>query len=319
MITLHLGQPKIGTSVLQRALALKAEADDQFVYPTEFRHPGPGHHALAKSLQEAGSFAKIEHKLRALLEDCSGRDVVFSSEQFSNTIGPRHRPVFDAMTQVCSEYDTLQGVLYLRRYDDFFNSMMLQTMRYGGYRCSPEEYVFQRLNGIRTLFIALRNLRSHPQMVFHIKAYETGFDILKSFQDICPKVRGLDKVGPLPRTEKFSWKQQVFIANSSVILGSELTRGEMENMILSMRSQDIQIQDDLTDYCAIPKELDKAIRDASIAAAREQSITEYIDAFEEDEISDTVSKKNYVPFDPTVLTKLDISIMAEFAGLSVAM
>lgn len=314
MITLHLGQPKTGTSVLQNALVLKSEEQGKMLYPAAFRHPGPGHHALAQSLQRPGAFAKAESELRALLEECRSQDLVFSTEQFTNTIGPRHRPTFDRMAAVCAEYDDLQGVLYIRRYDEFFNSMMLQSMRYGGFRGTPEDYIFQRLNGIRGFFCALRNLRDHPHMRFHLKAYVPGFDILNSFQKICPQADGLDKVGPLPRTEKFTWKQQIFIATAPEILGSALTRAEMDRMVLTMRAEEIRLDGDLTNYCVIPEDLDRAVRDAAIAAAREQGITEYTDAFAEVSSADTSTKKTYVPFHTKALTRQDICVMADLAN-----
>ncbi|MFZ7094088.1 hypothetical protein [Primorskyibacter sp. 2E233] len=311
MITLHLGQPKTGTSVLQSALVLLSEQGDALTYPTAFRRPGKGHHALAQSVRGADSFAEAAPELRAVLEQAKGREVVFSSEEFANVIGPRHRAIFDRFTALCAEYDDVQGVLYLRRFDDFLNSMMLQTMRYGGFQGSPVEYVFQRLTGIYTFFAALRDLRKHGSMRLRLVPYTPGFDILQDFKDICPAATGLDQVGPLPKTEKFTWKQQVFIAASAQILGARLTRPQMERMIIRMREDAIQLDGDLVNYCAVPQDLDEAVIKSAFAAARDTGITEYTEAFD----GGGTEGKTYVPFDRSVLTRQDIAVMSELAGV----
>ncbi|WP_136444157.1 hypothetical protein [Pacificoceanicola onchidii] len=312
MITLHLGQPKTGTSILQSALFLLSEESDSFVYPKAFQGPGRGHHTLVHKLRQPGGFEEIRPELKALLTREAARDIVFSTEEFCNLIGPRHQPVLRRLAGVCARHAEVQGVLYLRRYDDFFNSMMLQSMRYGDFHGSPEDYVFMRLSDIYVFFASLKKLREEAAMTLRLVPYGPGFDILQNFQEVCPATRGLDAVGPLPKTEKFSWKQQVFIAQSPDILGTRLSRAQMEKMIIAMREAGTGLEGDLTNYCIIPPELDQVVNDAALIAARTQGITEYSEAFS----APGDKEKHYVPFDRSILTKQDIAILSEMAGVT---
>jgi hypothetical protein len=298
-----MGQPKTGTSILQNALILLSRDNAAFTYPDAFRKPGVGHHSLANTLKSETDFEAALSRLNACLEELRGRDVVFSSEQFSNTIGPRHRNLFARLVTACGAFDEVTALIYMRRYDEFINSMLLQSVRYGGYRDTPEAYARQRYKGIDTWFSAIAYQRVQSGMTFRPFAYVPKFDVLEHFQQVCPSTSGLSDVGPLPQTEKFSWKLQVFIAAATKILGAPLEAEAMGRMVVHIRKENIKLEGDFMKYCILPPAVDQELRDLALQGAQTHKVTEYTEAFE------SVGKedKNYVPFDASVLSKKDIA------------
>lgn len=305
MIYLHIGQAKSGTSILQNALHQVAKGGGEFLYPDTFRHPGVGHHALAAAVKGRTNFDECMHDLKKLLSAAGGKDVVFSSEDFSNAIGPRCRNNFSDFLNILCLFDRVKIVVYQRRYDDFLNSMFLQSARYGRIDPDPEQYVRARLLSVDTWFSSILNLKRDNRVELLYFPQRAGFDVIDSFCQISKVFSGLKDPLELPITAKFSYKQQLFISFSKDILSNPPTRQQMERMVIAMRKKKIILQNDYLNYVVISESSCISAAKAALQAASRYECSEYVEAF-----GDGISLPGpYLPYSPSCLTHDDIDLM----------
>ena len=140
-IYLHIGTHKTGTTALQNFLFRNREEllSKGFLYPKSARPGGSrGHHNLAWSVKKAkrydplaGSWKEIQKEINRLSPD----NVVLSSEEFEIKD-------FDRVSLVKSHLERYRTkiVVYLRRQDDFFQSVYVQNVK-GGISLNIHEFI----------------------------------------------------------------------------------------------------------------------------------------------------------------------------------
>lgn len=237
------------------------------------------------------------------------RDLVISSEQFFNFLSTANLPRLVGLVDACKAQSETVVVLYLRRWDDFVNSMFLQSVRHGRVPSNPADYAEKRLQGVSKIFAAVKMLKANDGFECKVFAYNQKVDIRRHFETLMPSLQGLSAVGNLPRTEKLTLKQQVAISFATEIMQSPVNDDAKNRIVARIRRGALRFEGDLSDYSVIPPELDSALRESALKAARENGLDDYVEAFE------TVAPvKNYQRYDPSVLTEADIALFRDLVA-----
>lgn len=304
MIIVHIGQPKTGTSVLQSALSNFSSPTNAFCYPPEFRDRKTAHHAFAIGLRTSADPDEFCKEASAMLVPATDHDMVISSEQFFNLLSHANLPRLVKFLEICAARSETMAVLYLRRWDDFVNSMFLQSVRHGRVQPDPEAYATKHLHSVFGIFAAIDALGQKDGFDLRVFAYNPKVDIRRHFESLMPSIEGLSEVTGLPRTEKLTLKQQVSISFVEALMEEPLGNEIMNRMVAHVRKGALRFADDQIDYCVIPPELDEQLRTTALQAARTNRLESYIEAF-----SGAAPVKNYRAYDASVLTAEDVAMV----------
>lgn len=301
MILVHLGQPKTGTTVTQYSIAEKAR-EGFFCYPEEFRTGHPAHHELARKLRTSEDPASVISEASEILRRVQSENSVISSEQFYNLFSKNLNCRLIDFLSACNKISPTHALLFLRRWDEFVNSMFLQTVRHEKISADVRAYAKARLENLPDVIASIAAVRNAEIVHFHIAPYASGVDVRKSIEGLFPFLRGISDIGALPATEKMTLKQQVALYYFSEITQLEPSKELMMRTRSKFRLGDFSFEEDVSNYCVIPEDIDTQLMEKSIALANDHAISEYVEAFAGQKF-----EKNYVDFSPSVISKKDIS------------
>lgn len=164
MITFHLGLPKTGTTSCQGALSLASANLERagILYPKQFRNKeGIAHHELsAELISQQSSLGPCAELFLELAGGAADKNVLISSEAFTNALAPRRLPGFKAFLLRAASISPIRLVISLRRIDQFIESMYLHSIKTGYLTVSLDDYVAARKRWSHVLFAGLLELRN---------------------------------------------------------------------------------------------------------------------------------------------------------------
>ncbi|RIJ17353.1 hypothetical protein D1227_04895, partial [Henriciella mobilis] len=266
-----------------------------------------GHHQLAQDLRTKSIHPNIVQLLNELIDSHEHKPIIFSSEQFSNLIGPKFIGSLHGLIESGKARTSLETLIFFRRFDKFLDSMFLQSARYGRVRVNPDEYAIERLSSIYQLFKHIKLTNEKFDGVIKYTPYAQGENILNLFESSVPCAAGLSQISGLPRTEKFSLKQQIFIFYSATLFGEKMSVDQVNKMVTGMREDAVRLDNDHTQYSTISPKVAQICQHMALASAEKFGMDDYLSAFDRD------TELNWQPFELDVLSQQDIKTMSHYA------
>ena len=293
MFTLHIGMPKTGTTTIQFLLSKNEQALSEMgiIYPKQWRDDEEiAHHLLG--LRMLDSSPTVVSEMISEVIDFVSRNrnskIIISTESLTNILNWEK---VDNLVELLLKVESLMPVnlvIFLRRIDDFLESMYLQEVKVGECNDTIEEYISKRENWVKEFFETLSYLQLR-RVVKHIKYIPYKKD--KDFLPIMLKAMGvpentnLYKDNYLYLNKKLGLKAQTvlfFLPQIETKIGKQINRRQL---IRALNEGVISFTEDIYTYRIMPSLWAKFYHELSLRLALEMRIFEYYECFKGDSIS----------------------------------
>jgi hypothetical protein len=281
VLYLHMGMPKTGTSLLQSMLSASgpALARQGYAYPDLW--PGSGHYGLSPVFQAPDGAPDTVREVRDYLADNQGRKVVLSLEGLSFALHtPRKRSNLAQFLNQCSGVAEVRAIIALRRIDEFYASLFLHVtkVRPQNAEAAPEAFVSRRSGWMDTLFSGMRWLREEQEIPLALVPYFEDANVLPGLFEAL----GIDPA-ELRSTPKRKVNRRLGLkAHSALALPEaqlERVGVERSELVPLLQTGTFVFEDETYDYDPLGYELRSQIHERALREARENGITEYVEAF----------------------------------------
>lgn len=314
-ITIHMGMPKTGTSVLQRALASStaALAQNRILYPEELRAgDAKAHHYITDVIRSNdGDWGAFLIKVQEFLRRNSDIDTVLSSEAFTNCLARRSYPKLLEFLSVCGSTHEVRSVMSLRRMESFMESMYLHSVKVGNSRVTPSEYLEVRDGWIRQLFGQLSAIRTAGVLrslnfYKYKKTPEFNSDLLKAMGVAVNCEYPIEEY----RNCRLGLKAQTILFHWDDLAAECEFKTPRRALVKALELGNVTLSDEKHDFSIFTSPQRSHLRELALASASEHGISEYceyfsLDVFREVEFC-TLSRDN--------LAREDIAVLREFSS-----
>ncbi|MEM8664889.1 MAG: hypothetical protein AAGF49_12310 [Pseudomonadota bacterium] len=316
MLTFHVGLPKTATTAAQRVLSRSTEtlsaAGIDYVDILRNRE-GIAHHSLpAELLERRDADGPHARALVDRVKRTSARHTIVSSEALTNVIASPRRMVFVDLLAEIAQVMPVRVVIVLRRVDDFFTSMYLQSAKVGEVTSPIEAYLSTRTMWSRGLFTGLRTIRRSPfEPSICVVKYEPGPAFLgRILGQIIGDARLLTSEELSGRESgRLTTKAHAVLLNLDLVeerIGYSLKRFPL---IRAMELGKLVFEDDTKSFSLLPRDEAEAIHRAALDAAQEAGENHYARYFR----TSVIKEKTLVSLAPDVLSDADIEAVAQYA------
>ncbi|MGP1352763.1 MAG: hypothetical protein ACTS1Z_05520 [Parasphingopyxis sp.] len=244
-ITFHIGMPKTGTSALQNCIS-DAERDDALsalFYPKTGRRIGDpptslkiAHHDIATALRDGPDAAGLQAELLAEIGRApvsgNGSQALISSEGFTNMVGAEAVATLLEFFAPFRRDHPFKAIMVVREFASFFESMYLQSARFGNRRSDFEGDLETRSRWLEKFATGLHILQDELGDELVIIWRRPGFDIIEFFERELGLGQGAlsSRRDRLPKTATPPLKLQTaltFVEQLNDRHGLNLTRNEL--------------------------------------------------------------------------------------------
>lgn len=316
-LVIHVGMPKTGTTALQRQLAQSSEVLRKagIDYPEAHRDAeGIAHHGLARELLSGWeTAAPTVANLEAYAGGTDAKQILISSEAFTNCLGRRVCFDFMRFIDVLGRRGDVSVVLALRRIDSFLESMYLHSTKTGETAVGLDAYMRSRLRWSASFFSALSAVR-HTGLLFalHFVKYERESRFQRSVLEYLGIGAALQTQlqGVTPTNEKLSWKGQVLLLHLPAVATRIGTPLERVPTMKALASGAVTFEGDVMDYTALAEYEQRYFHEAALAAAYKAGVMEYVAFFGDD----LIGRSARVSLDVGALTSADLDRVRHWAA-----
>ena len=312
--TIHFGMPKTGTSAFQHMLARSetALAIVNAEYPIGFRRSGVNaHHLLAECVGKSDeeSVAILDGFFSYLLAN-SKRNILISSESFTNCFTKRRISGLTGFLKRCRNSHEVAGLMSLRRMDSFLESMYLHSSKAGATRTGPSEYVEIRNVWISDLFEQIGRVRRSDVLDnLNLVKYDASAEYTAALMTAVGLSTPREEPAGNFRNRRLGLKAQsvlLFLERVSEECGVSLPRWPL---IKAMESGRFAFPGETLEYTIFPSTQREQIRELSLSAAKRFRVDEYCEFFGAESINEpeyrALSLDNLQPADLVLLRDFD--------------
>jgi hypothetical protein len=309
--------PKTGTSVLQNSLfyAQDLERSYKVLYATTGRDSKKAHHEVAISLSKADQSGVKEFSEKFLAQvssECESHPnsniILFSSEAFSNLCGISvSSRMLEFFSAIGKNY-YFRSYIFIREFSDFFESMYLQSTRFGHVAGGFIDYLEPRKQWARKYIEGIISLKNSLPENFNVGFRTKEFDVLDTFENILylPKNYLTNISKQVPPTKKRSLKEEVSLAVLSEVeikVGFAVNRRKLIRFFESGG----HFEDDIYNYTLYDKSERREAHSFFLDLTRELGFIDYLQAFGDEKIREAP----FYPLNIDILSPTDIKLIQD--------
>ncbi len=326
MLFIHIGMPKTGTTTLQRILSNNKNklSRRNFIYPALWRDDeNIAHHGIGKALKSYDKNTTTE--LTDFLRYHRDKDIILSTESFSNLLTYNDYPFFYNFLITCSQIMPVKIICALRRIDSFIESMCLHDSKIFGWRylqgvSQPSrenvigEYIKRRFNWIEIFFSKLRQLDLSTEAC-SLVTIPLEDDIVRTILKLIG-IEGIidNDVKLLRENAHLGFKAQCFFAHfddfAACMKNKITSKGELIN---KFESRQFEFSNEIYNYHIFDFYQRLCLHEFALHKSLQYNLMVYYNTYSHDEIPQW-QVNNIMNTD--IITGADLAKLSRYIGLS---